>query len=58
MHSSHGIGRTLVALMLEKYQDYARKVLISYDAEVGFYQHCGFAVGTGTTPMSITYLTT
>lgn len=44
--------------MLEKYQDYARKVLISYDAEVGFYQHCGFAVGTGTTPMSITYLTT
>lgn len=57
-YQGHGIGRTLVALMLEKYADFARKVLISYDAEVGFYQRCGFTVGTGTTPMSITYLTT
>jgi len=52
------IGRKLVALMLEEYKDYARKVLIAYDTEIGFYQKCGFGMGKDTTPMTITYLTT
>lgn len=52
------IGRKLVALMLEEYKDYPRKVLIAYDKEIEFYQKCGFKMGKSTTPMSITYLTT
>lgn len=52
------IGRKLVALMLEEYKNYARKVLIAYDKEIGFYQKCGFKMGKSTTHMSITYLTT
>jgi len=53
-----GIGRSLVAQMLEKYKDYARKVLIAYDEEVHFYKQCGFQAGCGKTPMEVTYLTT
>ncbi len=53
-----GIGKELVALMLGVYSDYARKVLIAYGEEIGFYQRCGFEIGEGKTPMFITYLTT
>lgn len=53
-----GIGKTLIKAMLDHYQDYARKVLIAYDAEAGFYEHCGFERGTGKTPMFVTYLKT
>ena len=52
------IGRTLVAMMLDKYKDYARKAVIAYDSEIGFYRQCGFEVGTGKAPMFITILTT
>ncbi len=57
-YQHQGIGRKLVAQMLERYQAYARKVLIAYDAEIGFYQHCGFVVGEGKTPLFVTTLTT
>lgn len=57
-YQSQGIGQRLVSTMLHRYHDYARKVLIAYDAEVDFYQHCGFEIGTGKTPMFVTYLTT
>lgn len=57
-YQGKGIGAELVALMTEKYREYARKVLIAYDQEVGFYQRCGFETGEGKTPMFITYLTT
>lgn len=57
-YQSKGIGNQLVSLMLVEYKDYARKVLIAYDKEIGFYQRCGFEIGTGKTPMFITYLTT
>lgn len=53
-----GVGKTLVKTMLDHYADYARKVLIAYDEETGFYQHCGFEIGTGKTPMFVTYLKT
>lgn len=53
-----GIGKHLISLMLEEYQDYARKLLIAYDTEIGFYENCGFEVGEGKTPMFVTYLTT
>lgn len=53
-----GVGQTLVKMMLDHYADYARKVLIAYDEETGFYEHCGFEIGTGKSPMFVTYLKT
>ncbi|MDA8441608.1 MAG: GNAT family N-acetyltransferase [Peptococcaceae bacterium] len=57
-YQDQGIGKELVNWMVKTYQDYARKVLIAYDKEMGFYKKCGFEIGEGKTPMSITYLTT
>lgn len=57
-YQDQGIGRQLVETMLQEYRDYARKVLIAYDAEVGFYEACGFEAGAGKTPMFVTCLTT
>jgi len=57
-YQGQDIGKTLVGMMLQTYHEYARKSLISYDPQVGFYERCGFRVGKGTTPMSVTYLTT
>ncbi|MEA4823431.1 MAG: GNAT family N-acetyltransferase [Clostridiaceae bacterium] len=58
LYHGNGIGKELVRLMLEKYKDYLRIVLIAYDKEVGFYEHCGFTVGEEKTPMFITSLWT
>lgn len=57
-YHSKGIGKSLVDIMLEKYKDYARKAIIAYDKEVGFYQRCGFEPHSDKTPMFITFLTT
>ena len=53
-----GIGKKLIEKVIEKYQDYLRIVLIAYDKEAGFYEHCGFEAGEGKTPMFITSLRT
>ena len=53
-----GIGKELVRLITEKYRDYLRIVLIAYDKEIKFYEHCGFEIGTEKTPMFITSLWT
>lgn len=52
------IGKTLVKLMLEEYEGFARKAVIAYDNEVDFYKKCGFEVGEDKSPMFITYLKT
>ncbi len=57
-HQGKGIGKKLVELITEKYRDYLRIVLIAYDKEVGFYQHCGYTSGQEKTPMFITSLWT
>ncbi|ACH38938.1 acetyltransferase, GNAT family [Citrifermentans bemidjiense Bem] len=57
-YQAKGVGKQLASLALDKYNDYARKVLIAYDKEVGFYQGLGFEIGTGKTPMFVTFLTT
>ena len=57
-YQSKGVGKKLISLMLEQYEDFARKVLIAYDKEIGFYKRCGFEVGEGKTPMFVTYLKT
>lgn len=53
-----GIGKNLVNCVKEKYKDYLRIVLIAYDKEIGFYEHCGFTVGEEKVPMFITSLWT
>jgi len=53
-----GIGKKLVQMVAEKYKTYLRIVLIAYDKEIGFYEHCGFKKGEDKTPMFITTLWT
>lgn len=57
-YQSKGIGKELVNLMLEEYEDFARKVVIAYDSEVKFYKKCGFEIGEDKSPMFVTYLKT
>ena len=57
-YQGRGIGRELVRLITEKYKDYLRIVLIAYDKEIEFYEHCGFEVGAEKSPMFITTLWT
>ena len=57
-HQKMGVGRELIRLMRERYDDYLRIVLIAYDKEVPFYRNCGFDAGEDKTPMFITSLWT
>lgn len=52
------IGKQLVENVKEKYKDYLRIVLVAYDRECGFYEHCGFEKGKDESPMFITSLWT
>ena len=53
-----GIGKELVRMVSENYKDYLRIVLVAYDNEIAFYEHCGFKAGEEKTPMFITTLWT
>ena len=53
-----GIGKKLVEMMKEKYQDYLRTVLVAYNSEIGFYESCGFKRAEDARPMFITELWT
>lgn len=57
-YQSIGIGKELVNLMIEEYEDFARLVVIAYDSEVEFYKKCGFEIGEDKSPMFVTYLKT
>ena len=57
-YQNGGIGKELVRLVLEKYRNYLRIVLVAYDKEVDFYTKSGFAAGNDKTPMFITSLWT
>ena len=57
-YQKRGVGAKLVAMMLDHYKDYPRKVLISYGDQIGFYEKCGFEAGRESTPMFVTTLTT
>lgn len=57
-YQRRGIGRRLVELVKDRYRDYLRLMLLSYDAAVPFYESCGFKVGAGEVPMFITELWT
>lgn len=55
-YQGHGLGKQLVRGMMEKYEDIPRKVLISIDRQVGFYESCGFSHHTDKAPMFISNL--
>ncbi len=57
-YQGRNIGEKLVEKIKGKYKDYLRIVLVAYDEECGFYEHCGFKKGEGASPMFITSLWT
>jgi len=57
-YQGQGIGRTLVSMVKEKYKEYLRIAVIGYDAEVIFYEHCGFVKSEDSSPLFITSLWT
>ena len=50
-YQGKGIGKKLLWLIKEKYKDYPRIVLISYNRQIGFYQDSGFKASDDSTPM-------
>ena len=57
-YQKKGIGAKLVAMMLDHYRDCPRKVLISYNSQIQFYEKCGLQASRDSTPMFVTTLTT
>ena len=57
-YQSQGIGAELLRVAKAHYADYLRVLLVAYDKEIGFYEHCGFKAGEGKTVMEITSLWT
>lgn len=57
-YQGKGIGKQLIDKVKDKYRDYLRIVLNSYNKECGFYERCGFTRGADETPMFITTLWT
>ena len=53
-----GIGKKLIEMVKNKYHSYLRILLIAYEKEIGFYEHCGFKTGENKIPMFITSLWT
>ena len=53
-----GIGKQLVEKIKAKYADYLRIVLVAYNAELRFYESCGFKKSEESSPMFITTLWT
>lgn len=54
-YQRQGIGRELVARMLEQYDDTARKVLISDSTAASFFRKCGFGLEAGKIPLYVTH---
>ena len=57
-YHQQGIGHKLLAMMKEHYESYLRIALIAYNAELGFYESCGFKRAEDASPMFITSLWT
>ncbi|QTD43439.1 GNAT family N-acetyltransferase [Sporosarcina sp. Te-1] len=48
-----GIGKTIMNMMLDRYEDMHTKVLVSYPKAVGFYETLGFQPEQTSTPMYV-----
>ena len=53
-----GIGKELLRRVTDHYKDYLRIVVVAYDAELKFYEYCGFEKADDASPMFITKLWT
>lgn len=53
-----GIGKELVERVKTHYKDYLRIVVVAYDAELKFYEYCGFEKADDASAMFITELWT
>lgn len=51
-----GIGKKLAAMMLDKYKDYLRKILIVNENQVSYYEESGFELLEDKVPMIVTTL--
>ncbi len=49
-----GIGKKLASMMLEKYKDYLRKILIVNENQVQYYEQSGFELLEDKVPMIVT----
>lgn len=57
-YQGQGVGKELMKMIKERYKDYLRIVLVSYDKEKGLYESCGFKASEDSVPMFITSLWT
>ena len=57
-YQHQNIGEHLVERVKEVYKDYLRIVIVAYNEEIGFYEHCGFQKADDASPMFITSLWT
>ena len=57
-YQHQNIGEHLVKMVKEFYDDYLRIVIVAYNEEVGFYEHCGFQKADNASPMFLTSLWT
>ncbi|MCL2300349.1 MAG: GNAT family N-acetyltransferase, partial [Firmicutes bacterium] len=57
-YQGQGIGRRLVELVRERYREYLRIVVVAYNAELDFYEACGFKKAEDASAMFITSLWT
>lgn len=53
-YQNQGIGRTMMELILAKYEGYKTKLLVSYEHAADFYKKAGFKAEAGTVAMFIT----
>lgn len=57
-YQGKSIGRELVERVKEIYKDYLRVVVVAYNEELSFYEHCGFKKAEDASAMFITSLWT
>ncbi len=53
-YQSKGIGKALVARMVEEYDHVPTKLLVAYNSETGFYERQGFYAQADKSPMFMT----
>lgn len=57
-YHGNGIGKRLMEMIKASYKDYLRIVVVAYNAELPFYEKCGFSLAEDASPMFITELWT
>lgn len=56
-YQGNGIGKQLIAMMVEAYKDVPTKLLVAYHSKAGFYESQGFISQNDKSPMFMTSMT-